>query len=550
MQYRAQRQTSAQFQPLEPRRLLNGNVTARLLDGSLTLIGNSKDNSIVITRQSDGKLLIEGRDSTTINNNGESAELGPVTRNLTFQMDRGGEDFISLQGELTIPGDVNAEIGEGEFLIEGSAGALHIEGNLKIVTDEDGIANIRNEVIVDGSTSIESGGDIYVVAAGAIVPDFDEADFSDSLTIDNPYFPVVPGAVYEYHARGIDDDSDESFTERIVVTMTSQTRTVNGVEVRVVNDKVYQDGLLMEDTDDWYAQDDDGNVWYMGEFVVNYEYDDEGEVIGTDNEGSWTAGQDGAQAGINMEASPRVGQRYYQEFSPGAVLDAAMGMSTRNKVKVPAGTYRNVFRVEETTVAEPTALGQKLFAPGVGMVSEFDLDVEDNEIVQSAELISIKLNGQDVTQVVSPNGFSGTNAEGRLVGGAELNGEVTIETEEALIVNGALFSENVHLDADAEVILIDSEFAEGAEIEADDNATLREVFASGSVLIRGDADVFVLDSQIDRLALRMGTRGNDLTIRDTVLDRLDAYGGGGNNRFFDQGGNDFDSHRIRKFHLM
>jgi len=550
MRHGTHRGASAELQPLEQRRLLNGNVRAILSSGSLILRGNAADNSVVITRQSNGNLLIEGRDSTTINNNGESAELGPVTQNLTVQMTQGGEDFISVQGELTIPGDVTAEIDEGEFLIEGSAGALHIEGDLEIVTGEEGIANVRNEVVVDGSTSIESEGDAYIVTAGAIVPDFDDAEFSDSLTIDNPYFPVVPGAVYEYHARGVDDDTDETFTERIVVTMTSETLTVNGVQVRVVNDKVYEDDLLIEDTDDWYAQDDDGNVWYFGEFVVNYEYDDDGEVISTDNDGSWTAGEDGAQAGINMEAKPRVGHRYYQEFSPGSVLDVGMGLATQIKVKVPVGTYRNVFRVEETTVAEPFALGQKQYAPGVGMVSECDLDIEDNEIVQSAKLITLTLNREDVTAVVSPTGFTGTNVGGRLVGGAELNGAASIESEEGIVINGAVFGNEVTIDAESEAILVSSEFAAGAEIAGGEAVTLRDVFASGSVSIRGRADVFVFGSQIDRLALRMSESGNDLTIRDSVIDRLDAYGGGGHNRYFDQGGNDIDSIRIRKFSIV
>ena len=82
-------------------------------------------------------------------------------------------------------------------------------------------------------------------------------------------------------------------------------------------DRVTWTASWWRDTHDWYAQDDDGNVWYMGEEVINYEYDDDGNLLGTNSDGAWEAGVDGAQPGIIMWAAPQVGRSYYQEFYEG-----------------------------------------------------------------------------------------------------------------------------------------------------------------------------------------------------------------------------------------
>ncbi len=119
----------------------------------------------------------------------------------------------------------------------------------------------------------------------------DPAEFS--ADIDHPYWPMTPGARWVY--RETDGEGGE---QRVVVTVTDQTRTVAGIEARVVHDVVTEDGELVEDTYDWYAQDDQGNVWYLGEDTKEYE---NGEV--TTTAGSWEAGVDGAQAGILLPAA-------------------------------------------------------------------------------------------------------------------------------------------------------------------------------------------------------------------------------------------------------
>ena len=139
----------------------------------------------------------------------------------------------------------------------------------------------------------------------------------------------------------------------------------------MVRDRVYLDGTLIEDTHDWYAQDDDGNVWYMGEEVVNYEYDDDGNLIGTNSDGAWEAGSTAARAGIIMFAAPAVGRAYRQEFHPGEAEDVAVVVATGVTVTLADGTtFTNCLRVLEGTPLEPAGLGYKLHAPGVGVVLE------------------------------------------------------------------------------------------------------------------------------------------------------------------------------------
>ena len=115
-------------------------------------------------------------------------------------------------------------------------------------------------------------------------PAFEEASFNDAAMVDNRFLPLNPGTVQLYQVE------TEDGVETIVVEVLDDTRVVNGLTSVVVRDREFLDELLIENTTDWYAQDDKGNVWYMGEDVTNYEYDDDENLIGTDNEGAWEAG--------------------------------------------------------------------------------------------------------------------------------------------------------------------------------------------------------------------------------------------------------------------
>ena len=191
-------------------------------------------------------------------------------------------------------------------------------------------------------------------------PAIDPADFS--TVIDNPYLPFTPGSKWRY--EGTSDGARESN----VVTVTDRRRRVMGVDVVVVHDVVTADGVISEDTVDWYAQDTAGNVWYFGEQVQNFE---RGKLSNTD--GSWEAGVDGALPGIVMPAHPKTGDAYRQEYYRGQAEDMAKIIATGEHVTVPAGTYADAVVTREWSPLEPEVIERKSYAPGFGVVLEDDV---------------------------------------------------------------------------------------------------------------------------------------------------------------------------------
>ena len=202
----------------------------------------------------------------------------------------------------------------------------------------------------------------------ATLPEFNPADFTSSTTIDNTYLPYLGGTVKSYGATFIDVETGEEESERNDEFVTFETKTVAGIATVVVRDTAFDGDVMVEDTIDWYAQDDEGNVWYLGEFVINYEYDDEGNFTGTNFDGSWEAGVDGALPGWLMKAEPEFGAAYYQEFLPGEAEDEAILVGVNETVDIEFGTFTDVIRFLETTVLEPEVAEFKSYAPGVGLV--------------------------------------------------------------------------------------------------------------------------------------------------------------------------------------
>ena len=199
-------------------------------------------------------------------------------------------------------------------------------------------------------------------------PMLDPADFGGP--IDNPLFPLVPGTTFHY--EGESEDGPQSND----VTVTHETRQIMGITATVVRDVEFVAGQLVEETFDWYAQDDDGNVWYLGE--DSHEFED-GEPV---ESGSWEAGVDGAKAGIIMKAEPRVGDRYYQEFYIGEAEDEGEVIAVNQSVTVPFGEFAGCVRTADFTRLEPDQLEHKIYCPGVGLVSEGSADGEEsNELV-------------------------------------------------------------------------------------------------------------------------------------------------------------------------
>ena len=181
------------------------------------------------------------------------------------------------------------------------------------------------------------------------------ADFSNPTQIDNPFFPLTPGSRWIYEGDG----------ERIEVEVLADTRTVMGIDCVVVRDQVFEDGDLIEDTFDWYAQDNAGTVWYMGEDSHEIK---NGVIL--NDEGSWEAGIDGAIPGILMLARPLPGIWYRQEYYADEAEDVGQVIAIDETVTVPAGTFTGVVKTLDVAVLEPKVEEHKFYAPGIGFIKE------------------------------------------------------------------------------------------------------------------------------------------------------------------------------------
>jgi len=211
------------------------------------------------------------------------------------------------------------------------------------------------------------------------IPQFHPANFSNPTQIDNPFLPLEPGTTFTF--EGESDDDEEIM---VSIEVLADTRTIAGVTSVVVRDREFVDGVLQEDTRDWFAQDDAGNVWYMGEQVDNYEYDDDGELVEITHGGSWETGQDVAGtgslaiAGIVMKAQPQPRESYRQEYYPGDALDMAYVVRTDAEVEVDGETIcESCLQILEWNPLEPDSLEYKFYRSGVGLILEQSLDGDE-----------------------------------------------------------------------------------------------------------------------------------------------------------------------------
>lgn len=196
-----------------------------------------------------------------------------------------------------------------------------------------------------------------------------------TATVDNPYFPLPVGTVLIYTGSRDGKRAVE------VLEVTGRTKTILGAPCRVVHDRLYLDDALAEDTEDWYAQDRAGAVWYFGEATKTL--DGHGKVTST--EGSFQAGVDGARQGIFMPARPKTGASYQQEYYQGQAEDHFRITSVSTPVAVPAGSYGSAVRTEEWTPLEPGVRSAKYYVRWIGTVREEDTAGGDEHL----ELIAV-----------------------------------------------------------------------------------------------------------------------------------------------------------------
>jgi hypothetical protein len=207
----------------------------------------------------------------------------------------------------------------------------------------------------------DDGGDVAPAAEpalpqGSAATELSPADLS--TTIDNEFFPLKPGTRWTY------EELEDGAVLRVVVTATSVTKKLaDGSTALVVRDTVTEDGEVVEDTFDWYAQDGDGNVWYLGEDTAEFE---DGKISSRD--GAWESGVDGALPGVIMPAEPAIGQRYRQEYFEGEAEDNGEVLSVSEMADVAAGHYDGLVLTKDTIALEPDVLEYKLYAPDVGNV--------------------------------------------------------------------------------------------------------------------------------------------------------------------------------------
>ena len=217
-------------------------------------------------------------------------------------------------------------------------------------------------------------------------PDEFERDYAN-LQNPNPYFPLAIGHRWEY--RG----GEESNTVEIL----NETKLIEGITCVVSQDQVFQNGDLIEDTDDWFCQKKDGSVWYLGEEVKNYEsFDGDSPRLPelVDVDGSFKEGRDGDKGGIIFPASPRTGDFYVEEFSPGNAEDVAEVLTTRYAFGrdpeldegVPQALADRFCGAGDCVVTrnfsplEPDLFARKYYARGIGFFFEAERDPESDEL--------------------------------------------------------------------------------------------------------------------------------------------------------------------------
>ena len=174
----------------------------------------------------------------------------------------------------------------------------------------------------------------------------------------NQYFIMEPGFQLTLEGDG----------DKLQVTVLEETKEVNGVTTRVVEEREWKDGALYEISRNYFAMcDGTKDVFYFGEDVDFFE----GKKI-VRHDGSWLAGN-GNKAGLIMAGSPKVGQKYYQEIAPDVAMDRAEIISLDETCETPAGKFAQCLKVKEGTALNIFETEYKYYAPGIGLIADQDL---------------------------------------------------------------------------------------------------------------------------------------------------------------------------------
>jgi hypothetical protein len=188
--------------------------------------------------------------------------------------------------------------------------------------------------------------------------DLENCDFASRG--ENSYFILEPG----YQVTLVGEEDGEEL--QLVMTVLNETKVVNGIETRIVEEKETEGGNLVEVSKYYFAIcKPSNNAIYFGEDVDMY---DNGKVM--NHEGSWLAGQNDAKAGLIIPGKVDVGMKYYQEIAPGVAEDRAEIVSVTDVLETPAGVFKQVLKTEETNPLKPDEKEYKFYAPGIGLIQD------------------------------------------------------------------------------------------------------------------------------------------------------------------------------------
>ena len=204
-------------------------------------------------------------------------------------------------------------------------------------------------------------------------PQIKPEDFSTKIT--NKYFALPVGKKMVYEAK-----TEEGINEKIEIEILAETKVIDGVETIVYLDKVYNNGQLVEETRDYLAQHKNGDVWYFGEEVNNYE-----NGVLKDHDGTFIHGTDGAKAGIWMKAEQKVGDSYKQEYFKGEAEDMRDIIETNVAVTTKLGSYTDCVKAYDWTPLDKKSREHKYYCPQVGSL----VLIEHLETGKRAELTSV-----------------------------------------------------------------------------------------------------------------------------------------------------------------
>lgn len=195
---------------------------------------------------------------------------------------------------------------------------------------------------------------------GAYTSEFRQSDCTFLSSGRNAYFVLEPG----FWLR-LEEDGKEGHLE-VLISVLNDTRIVDGVRTRVVEEREWLDGDLVEVSRNFFALcEETASLFYFGEEVDDYE---NGTIVG--HGGAWLAGQNGARAGILMPGTFLLGSRYFQEIAPAVALDQGCNTAIGTREVTPAGTFTGCVAVRETSPLEPGKKSLKGYCPGIGLVRD------------------------------------------------------------------------------------------------------------------------------------------------------------------------------------